>query len=430
MYQSRRRKLFENMAINSAALFFAAPEKYRSNDTEYPYRQDSDFWYFSQFNEPDALLIFIKRAVTHEVIIFNRSKDEQAEIWTGKRLGQLLAKNKLSVDHAYDYDSLTRLLPILLKGLKTIYHVQGRYHYADLIVSEVLKQLRRQKEPLAQTPSVQIDWRPIVHEMRLIKSADEIEIMRKAAGICALGHIRAMEKCRPLLYEYQLESEVLYAFSQQGARYPAYNTIVGSGENGCILHYTENCHLLNDGDLVLIDAGCEYQGYASDITRTFPINGKFSSAQKEIYTLVLTMQLTAISLLKPGTTIDKVNQQIITILLTGLVKLGILTGNIETLKIESAYKPFYMHGLGHWLGLDVHDVDGGSVLAKNRILEPGMILTVEPGLYFSKNIDIPQKYQGIGIRIEDNILITETGNEVLTTGVPKGIDDIEAIMNR
>ncbi|HGS6999730.1 TPA: Xaa-Pro aminopeptidase, partial [Klebsiella pneumoniae] len=253
------------------------------------------------------------------------------------------------------------------------------------------------------------------------------EVLRRAGEISALAHTRAMEKCQPGMFEYQLEGEILHEFNRHGARFPSYNTIVGGGDNGCILHYTENECELREGDLVLIDAGCEYRGYAGDITRTFPVNGKFSPAQREIYDIVLESLETALTLYRPGTSIQEVNHEVVRIMIVGLVRLGILKGDVEELLASNAHRPFFMHGLSHWLGLDVHDV-GRYDAERSRVLEPGMVLTVEPGLYIATDADVPSQYRGIGIRIEDDIVITADGNENLTAGVVKRADDIEALM--
>ncbi|OTQ60229.1 Xaa-Pro aminopeptidase [Gilliamella sp. A7] len=422
---ARRNKLLAQMEPNSVALFFASPEVTRSNDTHYPYRQDSDFWYFTFFAEPEALLVVIKESDNQaRYILFNRKKDPLAETWTGYRLGQQAALEKICVDEAHLFDDIDNILPNLLNGKKAIYHADQLYEYADEIVKTTLHNLRQGVRSKLVAPSIIIDWRPIVHEMRMFKSDFEMAILREACEISAKAHIRAMQKCQPSLYEYQLEAEILHEFAWYGARSPSYNTIVGGGNNGCILHYENNSDQLKDGDLVLIDAGCEYQYYAGDITRTFPINGKFSQVQREIYDIVLAAQYAAIKLLQPGTSISIVNQQIIRIMVEGLVKLGIMQGDIETLIANKAYMAFYMHGLGHWLGIDVHDVGSD----RDRILAPGMVLTVEPGLYINQEADVPERYKGIGIRIEDNILITDSGNEVLTATVPKDPQQIEQLM--
>lgn len=424
----RRQALLAKMAPASAAVIFAAPEATRSADSEYPYRQSSDFWYFTGFNEPEAVLVLIKSDETHNhSVLFNRLRDKTAEIWFGRRLGQEAAPEKLGVDRALSFSEIGEQLHQLLNGLDVVYHAQGEYAYADTIVFAALDKLRRGSRQNMTAPATLTDWRPWVHEQRLFKSEEEIIAMRRAGEITALAHTRAMEKCRPGMFEYQLEGEILHEFNRHGARFPSYNTIVGSGENACILHYTENESQMRDGDLVLIDAGCEYQGYAGDITRTFPVNGKFSAPQREIYDIVLESLETALQLYRPGTSMQEVTTQVVRIMVTGLVKLGILKGEVDKLIAENAHRPFFMHGLSHWLGLDVHDV-GAYGQDRSRLLEPGMVITVEPGLYIEPDADVPAQYRGIGIRIEDDILITADGNENLTASVVKSADDIEALM--
>ena len=427
-YLQRRQKLLAQMPSGSAALIFAAPEAIRSADTEYPYRQSSDFSYFTGFNEPEALLVLIKSDDTHNhSVLFNRVRDLTAEIWFGRRLGQEAAPAKLGVDRALSFSEIDEQLYQLLNGLDTVYHAQGEYEYADKIVFTALDKLRKGSRQNLKAPAAIVDWRPQVHEMRLFKSAEEIAVMRRAGEISALAHTRAMEKCRPGMFEYQLEGEIHHEFTRHGARYPSYNTIVGGGDNGCILHYTENESELRDGDLVLIDAGCEYQAYAGDITRTFPVSGKFTPAQRAIYDIVLESLETALQLYRPGTTIQDVTSEVVRIMVTGLVELGILQGEIDQLITDNAHRKFFMHGLSHWLGMDVHDV-GHYGPDRSRVLEPGMVLTVEPGLYIAPDADVPEQYRGIGIRIEDDIIITESGNENLTASVVKKADDIEALM--
>jgi Xaa-Pro aminopeptidase len=427
-FDRRRQALLAQMRPGSAALIFAAPEATRSADSEYPYRQSSDFWYFTGFNEPEAVLVLIKSDDTHNhSVLFNRVRDLTAEIWFGRRLGQDAAPAKLGVDRALAFSEINQQLYQLLNGLDAIYHAQGEYAYADEIVFTALDKLRKGARQNLSAPASIIDWRPLAHEMRLFKSEEEIAVMRRAGEITALAHRRAMEKCRPGMFEYQLEGEIHHEFTRHGARYPSYNTIVGGGDNGCILHYTENESELSDGDLVLIDAGCEYKGYAGDITRTFPVNGKFTPAQRAIYDIVLESLDTALTLYRPGTSMQEVTGDVVRIMIRGLVKLGILKGDVDTLITENAHRKFFMHGLSHWLGLDVHDV-GDYRTDRSRVLEPGMVLTVEPGLYIAPDADVPAEYRGIGIRIEDDIVITENGNENLTASVVKKADDIEALM--
>lgn len=425
-FDRRRQALLAQMQPGSAAIIFAAPEAPRNADSEYPYRQSSDFWYFTGFNEPEAALVLIKSNDTHNhSVLFNRVRDLTAEIWFGRRLGQQAAPAKLGVDRALAFSEIDDQLYQLLNGLDAVYHAQGEYAYADDILFRALDKLRKGSRQNLTAPPAVIDWRPIVHELRLFKSAEELEVMRRAGEITALAHTRAMQKCRPGMFEYQLEGEIHHEFTRHGARYPSYNTIVGGGENGCILHYTENESELRDGELVLIDAGCEY--HAGDITRTFPVNGKFTPAQRAIYDIVLESLETALRLYRPGTSIAEVTNAVVRIMVTGLANLGILKGEVDQLILDNAHRPYFMHGLSHWLGLDVHDV-GYYGTDRSRLLEPGMVLTVEPGLYIAPDADVPAEYRGIGIRIEDDIVITADGNENLTASVVKRADDIEALM--
>ncbi|WP_037036682.1 Xaa-Pro aminopeptidase [Rahnella sp. WP5] len=428
-YENRRQALLAKMAPGSAAVIFSAPEAPRSADSEYPYRQSSDFWYFTGFNEPEAVLILVKSDENHNhSVLFNRVRDLTAEIWFGRRLGQEAAPARLGVTKALPFDDINDQLHLLLNGLDVLYHAQGDYAYADEIVNRAMEKLRKGFRQNLSAPATVTDWRPWVHDMRLFKSAEEFAVMRRAGHITALAHTRAMEKCRPGMFEYQLEGEIHHEFTRHGARYPSYNTIVGGGENGCILHYTENECELRDGDLVLIDAGCEYQGYAGDITRTFPVNGKFSKAQREIYDIVLASEYKALEVFGPGSSIQAATEAAVRVMIEGLVKLGVMKGDVETLYAEQAHRQFFMHGLSHWLGLDVHDVGHYGSVDRSRTLEPGMVLTVEPGLYIAPDADVPEAYRGIGIRIEDDILITTTGIEILTGDVVKEADDIEALM--
>ncbi|GBU13224.1 proline aminopeptidase P II [Enterobacterales bacterium] len=428
-YQNRRQALLARMAPGSAAIIFAAPEATRNADSEYPYRQSSDFGYLTGFNEPEAVLILVKSDENHNhSVLFNRVRDLTAEIWFGRRLGQDAAPAKLGIDKALPFDDINDQLHLLLNGLDVVYHAQGYYAYADEIVNRAMDTLRNGFKKNLAAPATVIDWRPIVHEMRLFKSPEEIAVMRRAGEITAKAHTRAMEKCRAGMFEYHLEGEIHHEFNRHGARYPSYNTIVGSGENGCILHYTENESELRDGDLVLIDAGCEYQGYAGDITRTFPVSGKFSKEQREIYDIVLAAEYKALEILGPGSSMQAATEGAIRVMIAGLVKVGILNGDVETLFSEQAHRPFFMHGLSHWLGMDVHDVGHYGSVDRSRTLEPGMVITVEPGLYIAPDADVPEAYRGIGIRIEDDILITADGIEIFTGDVVKEADDIEALM--
>jgi len=428
-YQDRRQALIAKMAPGSAAIIFAAPEATRNADSEYPYRQSSDFSYLTGFNEPEAVLVLVKSTDNHNhSVLFNRIRDLTAEIWFGRRLGQDAAPAKLGIDRALPFDDIDQQLHLLLNGLDVVYHAQGYYAYADEIVYRAMEKLRNGFRQNFAAPATMTDWRPWLHEMRLIKSPQEIAVMRRAGEITALAHTRAMQQCRAGLFEYHLEGEIHHEFTRHGARYPSYNTIVGSGDNACILHYTENECELRDGDLVLIDAGCEYQGYAGDITRTFPVSGKFTPAQREIYDIVLASEYKALEVFGPGSSIQEATKAAVRVMVEGLVKLGVMKGDVEQLIAEQAHRQFFMHGLSHWLGMDVHDVGHYGTVDRSRKLEPGMVLTVEPGLYIAPDADVPEAYRGIGIRIEDDILITETGIEIFTSDVVKDADDIEALM--
>ena len=416
-FGERRTRVFTQMQPNSALLLFSEIEKRRNNDCTYPFRQDSYFWYLTGFNEPNAALLLLKTEQAEKAIIFLRPRDPLLETWNGRRLGVERAPQQLNVNEAYSIEELATVLPKILKNLTALYHVPEIHTWGDKLVTES-----------AVSFNEILDWRPMLSEMRLIKSPNEIRLMQQAGQITALGHIKAMQTTRPNRFEYEIESDILHEFNRHCARFPSYNSIVAGGNNACILHYTENDRPLNDGDLVLIDAGCEFAMYAGDITRTFPVNGKFSQPQREIYELVLKAQKRAIELLVPGNSIKQANDEVIRIKTQGLVDLGILKGDVDTLIEQQAYRQFYMHGLGHWLGLDVHDV-GSYGQDKQRILEIGMVITVEPGIYISEDADVPEQYKGIGVRIEDNLLMTEYGNKILTAAAPKEIADIENLMN-
>lgn len=435
----RRNKLLAHLGDNCVAVIFSNHEQPRSNDTTYPFRQDSYFWYLTGFNEPESALVLIRKNGKNQTALFLRPRDPEMETWNGRRLGVEHAPAVLNVDCAFAIEHLKVELPQLLLGTKELYYCSGLagHDKYDVLMTEVLSTLHAQAEDHDAMPRELSDLRPHLDEMRLFKSNNEIRLMQQAGQISALGHIRAMREIRPNRFEYEIESEILHEFSRFGARFPSYNSIVAGGENACILHYTENDQPLKDGDLVLIDAGCEFAMYAGDITRTFPVNGKFSQPQREIYEIVLAAQKRALELLVAGNSIQQANDEVIRIKVEGLVRLGILQGNVDELIANNAHREFYMHGLGHWLGLDVHDVGSYSNAKQNgdrnskkrdRTLEVGMVLTVEPGLYISPTADVPAQYKGIGVRIEDNIVITEYGNKNLTCAVPKEIDDIERLM--
>lgn len=415
-FAQRRAKVFEQMQDDSLFLVFSDIERRRNDGCDYPFRQDSYFWYLTGFNEPNSALLLRKQQGEQQAIIFVRLSDKLLEIWNGRRLGVDNAPQTLLVDAAYAIDEFVPQFKNLAQKQTALYYAPKQQPWGDALL----------EQSAVDFLSV-FNWKPMLGEMRLFKSENEIALMQQAGQISALAHIKAMQQTRPNRLEYEVESDILHEFNRFGARYPSYNSIIAGGENACILHYSENDMPLRDGDLVLIDAGCEFAMYAGDITRTFPVNGKFSEAQKAIYEIVLQAQKRAIELLVPGSSIAKANEEVIRIKTEGLVRLGILKGDVDELIEQKAYREFYMHGLGHWLGLDVHDV-GEYGENRSRILEPGMVITVEPGLYLSKDADIPEQYKGIGIRIEDDLLITDYGNKNLTSAVPKEIADIEKLM--
>jgi Xaa-Pro aminopeptidase len=429
-FLTRQKHLLQKMLPNSICLLPAANLVTRSRDTEYPFRQDSYFQYLCGFPEPEAWLVLSNHQEysTDLCVLFCLDKDPTLEVWHGRRFGPKQAKQQYAVNTAFALDQLDERLLDLIDGHQHVYFAQGHSHEADELVFSSLQALRDAPKQSKQAPASLIDVRIILDEMRLIKSASEIDIMRQAAAIATQAHIRAMQFAEAGKNEYHLEAEIHHEFAMQGAKHPAYGTIVGAGDNACILHYTENNQGLKYGDLVLIDAGCEWQGYASDITRTFPISGQFSTEQKQLYQLVLDAQQAAFAVIKPNSTIKQASDVAIAVITQGLIDLNILKGELADNIKTQTYREFYMHGLSHWLGLDVHDVGNYKIDGQERPLEPGMVLTVEPGIYISPDANVERKWCGIGIRIEDNLLITQNGHENLTLAAPKTISDIETLM--
>jgi Xaa-Pro aminopeptidase len=428
-FARRRKALMDHMEPNSIAILSAAPEKIRNRDAHYAYRQDSDFFYLSGFPEPEAVLVIIPGREHGETIVFCREKDREREIWDGHRAGQDGACNDYGADDAFPIGDLDEILPGLLEGRERVYYSLGRDPAFDTRVMGWVNHIRSNVRSGAVPPGEFLDLDHIVHDLRLFKSAAEVRIMRKAAEISADAHCRAMQTCAVGQYEYELEAEIQYHFMRSGSRAPAYTSIVGSGDNACILHYIENTRQMKDGELVLIDAGCELESYASDITRTFPVNGRFSPEQKAIYQLVLDAQLAAIAEVKQGNHWNAPHEVSVRVITQGLVDLGLLSGDTNELIAAHAYKPFYMHRIGHWLGMDVHDVGDYKIEGEWRLLEAGMVMTVEPGIYISPDDEsVAKKWRGIGVRIEDDVLVTKEGNDILSKDVPKTIDAIEHIM--
>ncbi len=429
--KQRRRKLMAQMGTNSIALLTSAPSRVRNNDAEYLYRQDSDFYYLTGFTEDDAILALIPGRKQGEAVLFCQAKDKQKELWTGKLMGPDAVREEMGIDEAYTIGEINEVLPGLIDGRDKVYSLMGKNVEFDNRVMGWVKVIRNKARLGAHAPGEFLVLDPLLHELRLFKSTKEVKLMEKAGKISAEGHRRAMATCRPGIKEYELEAELLHAFTRNGSRAPAYNSIVAAGDNTCILHYTENDATVADGDLVLIDAGCEYQHYASDITRTFPANGKFNLQQKAIYDLVLKAQLAAIESVAPGIPYNESHNVAVKIITQGLVKLGILKGRPAQLIKAEAYRDFYMHKTGHWIGIDVHDVGKYKIKDKWRLLKPGMITTIEPGIYIAPdNKRVSKKWRGIGVRIEDDVLVTKTGYKVLSTGIPKTTIEIESLMSK
>lgn len=428
-YALRRQRLAEQMGTNTIAILPSSTIKNRNNDADFSFRQDSDFYYLCGFNEPDAVLALIPGREHGEAVLFCRERNPEKEMWDGRILGPEGAIEELAVDDAFPIADIDDILPGLIEGRDKVFYAMGRDAQFDAKVMEWINVIRSKVRSGAHPPGEFVALEYPLHELRLYKSKAEIAVMKRAAEISAQAHVAAMKASKAGLYEYHLEAELMHTFLANGARFPAYSSIVGSGENACILHYIDNIEKMKDGDLVLIDAGCELDCYASDITRTFPVNGKFSEAQAALYQVVLDAQFAAIDAVKPGNHWNHPHEAAVRVLTQGLMDLGILVGELDKLIEDEAFKPFYMHRTGHWLGLDVHDVGEYKTGGEWRVLEPGMVMTVEPGLYISPNAEnVDAKWLGIGIRIEDDVVVTKSGANVLTDGVPKTIAEIETLM--
>ncbi|MDX1443426.1 MAG: Xaa-Pro aminopeptidase [Gammaproteobacteria bacterium] len=429
-YSKRRRQLMRMMDAGSIAIIPAAPEKIRNRDTHYPYRQDSDFWYLTGFAEPEAVAVLIPGRKAAEYVLFCRERDPERETWDGKRAGPDGACEEYGADDAFPIDDIDDILPGLMESRESVFYTMGSNKDFDQRVIGWVRRLQQQLRSESAGPQEFISLDPFLHDMRLFKSRKEISLMKRAAKVSVAAHRRAMRAVKPGMNECEIEAELLYEFRRNGGQ-PAYPSIVGGGANGCILHYIDNNQALNDGDLLLVDAGCEIEHYASDVTRTYPVNGKFSPEQRAVYQVVLDAQYAAIDAAQVGEHWNASHEVAIHELTRGLKKLGILEGRLDKLIRDEAYKPFYMHRVGHWLGIDVHDVGDYKVGEEWRELEPGMALTIEPGLYIpagSKGVD--RKWWNIGVRIEDDVVVTKDGPQVLSGALEKEPDDIEALMQR
>lgn len=428
-FSRRRKDLMALMEPDSIAIIPGSREVRRNADTEYPFRQDSDFYYLTGFAEPEAVAVLIPGRKHGEYVLFGRERDPAKELWNGYRAGQEGACKEFGADDAFPIGDIDEILPGLLEGRERVYYALGKDSEFDKHVMDWVNTIRSKVRAGAIPPGEFLDLDHFLHELRLIKSRAEINIMKQAGKISADAHQRAMLACRPGMLEYQLEAEILHEFAMSGARHPAYNSIVGSGVNGCVLHYNENNDELKSGDLVLIDAGCELEHYAADITRTFPVSGKFSKEQKALYEIVLAAQEAAFSKIKPGNHWNEPHDAAVKVITQGLIDLKLIKGTLKKNLEKESYFEFYMHRTGHWLGMDVHDVGDYKVENEWRVFEAGMILTVEPGIYISpNNKKVAAKWRGIGIRIEDDVLLTKKGCEVLTADAPKQVADIEALM--
>lgn len=430
-FEKRRRKLARLIGKDGIAVIPTASTRVRSRDTDYPYRPDSDFYYFTGFSEPNAVMILAPGREDGSFILCLRKKNPLTEIWDGHMEGLNGVKKNYEADQSFDIEDLETILSSLFLGRQKVFFTLGQDEVLDKILMKSFNAVRAGQRRGGVVPSEIQALEPLVHEMRLIKSKYEIGLMKKSAKISVDAHKRIFENCKPGVFEYQIEADIIHEFGKHGA-VPAYTSIVASGQNACTLHYISNRDKMKSGQLLLTDAGCENEMYAADITRTIPVSGEYSKEQKEIYELVLEVQKNAINSIKPGQTFEGLQSDAIKGLTKGLKKLGLLKGRVDQLIKSEAYKDFYMHGIGHWLGMDVHDV--GSYMdqkGKSRKFENGMVLTIEPGIYISKkNKNVPTEYRGIGIRIEDDVLVTKSGCDVLTKALPKEIGEIESIMAR
>ena len=430
-YQARRRQLMNAMEPGSIALIPGASMQRRNRDIDYAFRQDSDLLYLCGFEEPDALLVLVPGRSQGEVILFCRERDPRAEQWDGGICGPERAVGGFAVDDAFPITDVDDILPGLLEGRRRIYQTMGEYPAFDQKLLSYVATIRGREAGGAIPPGEFVSLKHLLHEQRLIKSDAEIQLMQKAADISARAHIRAMQCCTAQLTEGQLEAELLYEFMRNGARHSAYPSIIGSGNNGCVLHYTNNDAPLQDGNLVLIDAGCEYQHYAADITRTFPVSGLFSPPQRALYNIVLAANEAAIAQCRPGTPFNAPHEAAVAVMVEGLIRLGLLQGTVADNVEAETYLQYCPHKSCHWLGLDVHDVGDYRIAEQWRPLQPGMVLTVEPGIYVAQDSpksEVIEPYLGNGIRIEDDVLITDNGCQVLSRGVPKAAAEIEALM--
>ena len=429
MKPSRVVEFMEKMEPNSVAVFASAHEIKRNHDTDFEFRQDTDFYYLTRLNEPDCVAVLAPSHPEHKYILFVRPRIREEEIWTGIRTGVEGAISEHGADAAYEIGKISEVLPKYLQNVEKLYYRFGNNEHFDHKIISTVKYIREKVRGGVYAPTVIIDSGVILHEMRLRKSEDDLNSLRRAVAISGEGHVAAMKHCKPGMYEYELEAIVEYVFRKSGATGVGYPSIVGSGFNTTILHYNTNNDRIKDGDMVLIDAGAEYNLFSGDITRTFPANGKFTRPQQAIYEAVLNANKEVIKMVKPGESFMKLHEKAVEVVSEELLKLGLVTGAPQEVVEKESYKKFFMHRTGHWLGMDVHDVGRYRVQNDWRKLEPGMVFTVEPGIYIAAGTEgVPEEYFNIGVRIEDDVLVTEDGFEVLTAKTPKEVKDVEATM--
>jgi Xaa-Pro aminopeptidase len=425
-FAARRTQLLEAIG-DGVAVFPSAPLAVRNHDVEHPYRQDSDLYYLTGLDEPESVLVLTNQHEEHRVVLFVRPKKREREMWDGPRAGVEGAVEAFGADVAFPIDELPKRLPDYLGNVERLHYRLAQNDEADAKLFDCLNLLRRGGRRGVTAPGTIIDSSVHLHEMRLRKSDAELATMRRAAEITKEAHLRAMQIARPGLHEYEIDAELLHIFRKHGSERPAYESIVGSGPNATILHYRAGDRVMKDGELLLIDAGCELGYYASDVTRTFPVNGKFTDEQRAVYEVVLHAQTACIKEVKPGATLEALHDGAVRSITEGLLDIGLLEGDLDALIEDKKCEPFYMHRTSHWLGMDVHDVGHYYVDGKHRPLEPGFVLTVEPGVYIATDAEgVDERWRGIGVRIEDDVLVTKSGHEVLTAGIPKEIDQVEA----
>ncbi|MBK9032668.1 MAG: aminopeptidase P N-terminal domain-containing protein [Myxococcales bacterium] len=428
IYADRRRALMDRIGPGGVAVVRSLPERLRNGDSHHAFRQHSDVLYLTGFAEPDTTVVLRAGAETERVVMFVRPRDPAMEVWDGRRAGVEGARAEYGADVAHPASELATRLPDLVANCEELHYAVGLDEDTDLLIARTIARLRKTEKRGQRPPRAIVDPRDALHELRLHKGPDELRALRKAAAISCDAHVLAMRQGRPGTFEYELEATLDYTFRSRGGAGPGYGTIVGAGENATILHYVENRCAIADGDLVLVDAGCEYGHYTADITRTWPAGGRFTAPQRRVYELVLAVQKSAIALARPGATLDELHQHCVRELTRGMIELGLLTGTVEERIEDASYKRYYMHLTSHWLGLDVHDAGAYTQGGKPRPLAPGMVITIEPGLYIAVDDEAaPAELRGIGVRIEDDILITADGCENLTQACPKEIAELEAI---